>query len=68
VFEKTLKGRDLQFLMIVSNKTYVVNTYYQSNQNKKVIGACAFNRLFDLLPKLTDTLKNSADFQKQFDN
>jgi hypothetical protein len=55
IFEKTLTGQDLQFLMLFSNKTYVVNTYFLSNQNKKVIGACAFIRLFDLLPKITDT-------------
>jgi len=68
IFEKTLKGQDLQFLMIFSNKTYVVNTYYLSNQNKKVIGACAFIRLFDLLPKITDTLIKSKEFQKQFNS
>jgi hypothetical protein len=66
VFEKTLKGQDLQFLMIFSNKTYVVNSYYISNQNKKVIGACAFIRLFDLLPIITYTLRNDLDFQKNF--
>jgi hypothetical protein len=66
IFEKTLKGKDLQFLTIVRNKTYVVNTYYLSNQNKKVIGACAFIRLFDFMPKINDTLQRSVDFQKQF--
>jgi hypothetical protein len=68
IFEKTLTGQDLQFLMIFSNKTYVVNTYYLSNQNKKVIGACAFIRLFDLMPKITDTLRRSVEFQKQFNS
>jgi hypothetical protein len=66
IFEKTLTGQDLQFLMIFSNKTYVVITYYLSNQNKKVIGACAFIQLFDLMPKITDTLRRSVEFQKQF--
>jgi hypothetical protein len=68
IFEKTLLGIDLQFLIILCNKTYVVNTYYLSNQNKKVIGAVAFIRLFDLMPKIKDTLINSVEFQQNFNS
>lgn len=65
IFERTLEdtGHDLQFLMIHMNNAYVVNTYCLSNQNRKVIGACAFIRRFDTLPKQHTPKRLSDDIQ-----
>lgn len=50
VWDKTLKGNNLQFFMLYNGKTYLVNTYAMSNHKGKVIGACLFMRLFESLP------------------
>lgn len=51
VWDKTLSGVQLQFLMIWKEKTYFVNTYPIRNEDNEVIGANMFIRSFDLMPK-----------------
>lgn len=67
IFDRTLEGpgHDLQFLMIYCNTAFVVNTYHLTNQNRKVIGACAFIRKFDTMPKAYTTIRSSEEFQSQ---
>jgi hypothetical protein len=53
IFDNTLKGRKLQFLIIWRKTTYLVNTYPLENQSNKVVGAIMFVRAYELLPKMS---------------
>lgn len=57
IWDKTLNGCDVQFMMVWLNKTYVVNTYAIKNFNKTIIGAVMFIRnANDLLPLLQKSM------------
>lgn len=56
IWDKTLTGSALQFLMIYDNLTYLVNTYPFHNESSHVIGACMFLRLFDTMPPICSRL------------
>ncbi len=53
IFDNTLNGRKLQFLIIWRKTTYLVNTYPLENQSNKVVGAIMFVRAYELLPKMS---------------
>ena len=53
IFDNTLKGRKLQFLIIWRKTTYLVNTYPLENQSNNVVGAIMFVRAYELLPKMS---------------
>lgn len=53
IFDNTLSGRKLQFLIIWRKTTYLVNTYPLENQSSKVVGAIMFVRAYELLPKMS---------------
>lgn len=50
VWTHTLKGKQLQFYMILNGQIYLINTYCLNNANNKVIGAIMFMRNFETLP------------------
>ena len=50
IWERTLNGHQLQFFMIYTGITYLVNTYALHNESNLVIGACMFIRSFDTMP------------------
>lgn len=50
VWTHTLKGKQLQFYMILNGQIYLINTYCLYNANSKIIGAILFMRNFDTLP------------------
>ena len=52
IWDKTLKGSQLQFYIIFNGQTYFVNTYPFLNNKKRVIGAIMFLRLFDTMPDI----------------
>lgn len=52
IFDKTLQGRKLQFLIIWRKTTYMVNTYPLQNTSDNVVGAIMFVRAYELLPKM----------------
>jgi hypothetical protein len=52
VFENTLAGQQLQFIMGWLGNIHLVNTYPIKNQNNMIIGAILFIRNYMLLPKL----------------
>lgn len=51
IWDKTLRGSQLQFYMVWNKKLYFINTYPFSNDSKKVIGAIMFMRAFETLPE-----------------
>jgi hypothetical protein len=50
IWDKTLKGSQLQFYIVFNSSTYFVNTYPFYNDRKRVIGAIMFLRLFETMP------------------
>jgi hypothetical protein len=56
VWDRTLKGQQLQFFMVYNGITYIVNTYALRNESQVIIGACMFIRTFDSMPSITSRL------------
>ena len=52
IWDKTLKGTQLQFYIVFNGQTYFVNTYPFLNNKKQVIGAIMFLRLFETMPDI----------------
>lgn len=52
IWDKTLSGVQLQFLMIYDSYTYLVNSYSFKNDMGEVIGACIFMRRFETMPPM----------------
>lgn len=53
IFDKTLQGRKLQFMIVWRKTTYMVNTYPLQNTANKVVGAIMFVRAYELLPHMS---------------
>lgn len=68
VWTHTLKGKQLQFYMILNGQIYLINTYCLYNANGKIIGATLFMRNFDTLPtNYTENMdENINRVQKEF--
>lgn len=56
IWDKTLKGKQLQFYMIYNTRTYFVNSYPFRNDEDFVIGAIMFIRAFEKMPNETSAL------------
>jgi hypothetical protein len=52
LWDKTLKGTQLQFYIVFNGRTYFVNSYPFYNEKKVVIGAIMFFRLFETMPDI----------------
>jgi hypothetical protein len=51
VWDKTLKGNQLQFYLVLNERIYFINTYNFKNENNKIIGSILFMREFASLPQ-----------------
>jgi hypothetical protein len=67
IWERTLKGQQLQFFMIYCSIIYFVNTFALRNDSYNIIGASMFVRSLDTMPTISSSnLSTSTQVDTSF--